>query len=59
MEAIGIVILFGIILMAFWALSFLFSTVGGWIALGAREMFVKTIGHKFGMKRNYPEPDAE
>jgi len=56
---IGICMLFGFVFMAFWCLIFVFSTVGGWAALGARELFVKAIGHKLGMKRNYaPEDEA-
>lgn len=50
---IGFCMLFGFLLMAFWCLLFVFSTVGGWAAQGAREMFVKKIGHKLGMKPKY------
>lgn len=56
--AIGFCMVFGFLLMAFWCLIYLFSTVGGWAALGAREIFVKKFGHKLGMKLNFAEEEA-
>ena len=50
MEIFGIILLFGFLLMAFWMLLFVILTVKGWVMLGAREIFVKRIGHKLGMK---------
>lgn len=50
---IGFIMVFGFLLMAFWCLIYLFSAVGGWAALGAREIFVKKFGYRLGMKPNY------
>lgn len=44
MEVIGICLLFGFLLMAFWGLVFLFSVVGGWAAEGAKVMMQKKMG---------------
>ena len=44
MEIFGIIFLFGFLLMAFWILIFLGSTVGGWAAMGAKAMFQKKFG---------------
>lgn len=58
MEVIGILLLFGFLLMAFWCLITVILIVKGWVMLGAREMFVRSFGNKLGMKENYPHEES-
>ncbi len=58
MEVIGILLLFGFLLMAFWCLITVILIVKGWVMLGARELFVRSFGHKLGMKEHYAHEES-